>query len=220
MKLVTHPPVEDARRKKIVSAADTMTVVNAADAAQAQAEIVDADAFFGKITPSLLAAATRLRWVQSATASLEHYVFPELVDHPCVLTNMRGLYSDIIADHVFGYVICFARNFHRYIRNQLEGRWAPAGDAGSTPDFQYGPGVATPCAFWRLIETGSCYRYSHPWYGAGCVDSTGRLVGLPSSFTSQYSYNGYMQLQIGCRSASGTQINWPGSCQPTSSVYS
>lgn len=83
-----------------------------------------------------------------------------------------------------------------------------------------GPGKATPCAFWRLIETGSCYPYSYPWYGAGCVDSTGRLVGLPSSFTSQYSYNGYMQLQIGCRSASGTQINWPGSCQSTSSVYS
>jgi phosphoglycerate dehydrogenase-like enzyme len=40
---------------------------------------------------------------------------------------MRGLYSDVIADHVFGYVLCFARNFHHYIRNQLEARWAPVG---------------------------------------------------------------------------------------------
>jgi len=52
------------------------------------------------------------------------------------------------------------------------------------------------------------------------VDSTGRLVGLPSQFCTSYYYNGYMQLQIGCRSASGTQFNWPGSCQSTSSVYS
>ena len=73
----------------------------------------DADAFFGKITPPLLAAARRLRWVQSPTASLEHYVFPELVAHPCVLTNMRGLFSDVIADQVMGYVLCFARNLHR-----------------------------------------------------------------------------------------------------------
>ncbi len=83
-----------------------------------------------------------------------------------------------------------------------------------------GTGRATPCAFWRLIETGSCYPGGYPWYGAGCVDSTGRLVGLPSQFCTSYYYNGYMQLQIGCRSASGTQINWPGSCQSTSSVYS
>ena len=47
----------------------------------------DADAFFGKITPAMLAAARRLRWVQAATASLEHYMFPELVEHPAVLTK-------------------------------------------------------------------------------------------------------------------------------------
>ena len=38
--------------------------------------IPEADAFFGKLTAPLLAAARRLRWVQSPTVSLEHYVFP------------------------------------------------------------------------------------------------------------------------------------------------
>ena len=128
MKLVIHPPVEPERLAKIVEAARPMTVVNAAGRDRgARVAIADADAFFGKITPALLAAARRLRWVQAPTASLEHYVFPELVDHPCVLTNMRGLFSDVIADQVFGYVLCFARNLHRYIRNQLEARWAPVG---------------------------------------------------------------------------------------------
>lgn len=127
MKLVLHPPVEPERLARIVEAARPMTVVNARDEAEARAAIADADAFFGKLTPSLLAAARQLRWVQAPTASLEHYMFPELVEHPSVLTNMRGLYSDVIADHVFGYVLCFARNFHHYIRNQLDARWAPAG---------------------------------------------------------------------------------------------
>lgn len=125
MKLVLHPPVEPERLLRIVEAARPMTVVNARDEAEARAAIADADAFFGKLTPPLLAAARRLRWVQAPTASLEHFVFPELVEHPAVLTNMRGLYSDVIADHVFGYVLCFARNFHHYIRNQVEARWAP-----------------------------------------------------------------------------------------------
>ena len=141
MKLVIHPPVDPARLKKIQAAAGRMSVVNAAAEAQALDEVADADAFAGKMTPGLLAAATQLRWVQSMTASLEHYVFPELIAHPCQLTNMRGLFSDIIADHVFGYILCFARNFHHYIRNQAERRWEPAGGESERPAFAAGPGT-------------------------------------------------------------------------------
>jgi phosphoglycerate dehydrogenase-like enzyme len=118
-----------------------MHVVNAADEGAARAEIVDADAFFGKLTPPLLAAATRLRWAQAPTASLEHYLFPELVAHPCVLTNMRGLFSDVIADQVFGYILCFARNLHRYVAQQLAGVWAPVGGEAARVGFATGPGV-------------------------------------------------------------------------------
>jgi phosphoglycerate dehydrogenase-like enzyme len=132
MKLVIHPAIEPERLAKIEDAAGPMTVVNAPDEAAARAAIADADAFFGKLTPELLAAARQLRWVQAPTASLEHYMFAELVAHPAVLTNMRGLYSDVIADHVFGYVLCFARNFHIYIRNQLDARWAPVGGKAET----------------------------------------------------------------------------------------
>ena len=141
MKLVIHPPVDPARLEKIQSAAGRMIVVNAADEAQALAEIADADAFVGKMTPALLAAATQLRWVQSMTASLEHYVFPELIAHPCQLTNMRGLFSDIIADHVFGYILCFARNLHHYIRNQAARRWEPVGGESERHAFASGPGI-------------------------------------------------------------------------------
>src|SRR5262249_29287922 len=100
MKLVLHPPVEAERLSRIVAAAGTMSVVNAAYDGEALRQIPDADAFFGKITPPLLAAAKKLRWVQSPTVSLEHYMFPELIAHSCVLTNMRGLFSDVIADQV------------------------------------------------------------------------------------------------------------------------
>jgi len=120
-----------------------MKVVNAAGDAEALRAIADSDAFYGKITPALLAAAERLKWVQSPTASLEHYVFPELIEHPCQLTNMRGLFSDVIADHVFGFVLCFARNFHKYIRNQEVGRWEAAGGEAERESFTTGPYRAT-----------------------------------------------------------------------------
>src|SRR6266852_3230198 len=127
MKLVIHPPVEAERLARITEAAGAMRVVNAADAAHALQQMPDADAIFGKVTPPLLAAAGRLRWVQAPTVSLEHYLFPELTRHSCVLTNMRGLFSDVIADQVLGYILCFARNLHRYILQATRAEWAPVG---------------------------------------------------------------------------------------------
>src|SRR5262245_37776992 len=141
MKLVIHPPVESLRLDRIVAVAGPMTVVNAEDEGDALHHMPDADAFFGKISPWLLAVAPRLRWVQAPTASLEHYLFPELVAHPCVLTNMRGLFSDVIADQVMGYVICFARNLHVYVLQAAAGRWAPVGGEGARVAFETGPGT-------------------------------------------------------------------------------
>jgi phosphoglycerate dehydrogenase-like enzyme len=140
MKLVIHPPVEPDRLGKIQAAAGAMSVVNAVDETEARSAIAYADAFFGKLTPPLLAAAGRLRWVQSPTASLEHYLFPALIDHPCVLTNMRGLFSDVIADQVYGYILCFARNLHLYVRNQSAARWEPVGGESERQNFASGPG--------------------------------------------------------------------------------
>ncbi len=144
MKLVMYPTVEAERLEKITAAAEAMSVRNATSETEALQQIVDADAFFGKITPGLLSAARRLVWVQSPTASLEHYMFPELIEHPCRLSNMRGLFSDVIADHVFGYIICFARNFHHYIRHQLEGRWEAVGGDAERPAVSAGMAVTGP----------------------------------------------------------------------------
>ncbi len=143
MKLVIHPAVETDRYRQIVAAAGPMQVVNADDESAAREAIADADAFFGKLTPPLLAASTKLRWVQSPTASLEHYMFAELIEHPAVLTNMRGLYSDVIAEHVLGMMLAFTRHLHTYIRNQAAGRWDPIGGEHERAGFATGPGVVS-----------------------------------------------------------------------------
>lgn len=143
MNLVVFPPLEPARLAKLREAAAPMRVINAEDAKAALAAAPEADAYFGKITPEILAATRRLRWIQTATASLEHYMFPALVEHPCLLSNMRGLFSDVIADHVFGYILCFARHLHTYIRQQIRGEWSPVGGESGRSNFSAGPGTTT-----------------------------------------------------------------------------
>ena len=145
MNLVIWPAIDQPRLARVRDAAGPQNhIVNAPDESAARAAMPTADAFFGKLTHNLLSAATQLRWVQSPTASLEHSLFPALVEHPCQLTNMRGIFSDVIADHVLGYVLSFARNLHLYRDQQRSGRWEPIGGGPALPNFAVGPGEISP----------------------------------------------------------------------------
>jgi phosphoglycerate dehydrogenase-like enzyme len=141
MKLVIYPAVDADRFRALQAAAPGVEWVNTVDPAVAAAAMPGADGFVGKITPTMLARSDRLRWVQSFTASLEHYMFPELEAHPCVLTNVRGLFGDVIADQVMGYVLCFARNLHTYIRQQADHRYVPVGGESARVSSTTGPGT-------------------------------------------------------------------------------
>ena len=143
LKLLIYPAVEAERLAQIESVSSRVRIVQAEDESTAIAEMIEADALFGKLTPAMLRVAKRLRWVQAPPASSEHYLFDALVEHPCELTNMRGLYSDVIADHVLGYLLVFARQLHVYLRNQPQGRWAPVGGEAERTDFVSGPGRVT-----------------------------------------------------------------------------
>jgi phosphoglycerate dehydrogenase-like enzyme len=144
MKLLLHPAISERRLAKIVHAAAPMNVVNATSDTDALREIADADALFGYLTPQLLRAASKLRWVQAPTASMERFLFAELVAAPVIVTNMRGIFSDVIADHVFGFILCFAKNFHVYLRQQMRGVWHMLGYApGEVPGYG-GPGEVHP----------------------------------------------------------------------------
>lgn len=144
MKLVIHPEI-DARRLNLIRSINAeLNVINAKSHDAALLEIPDADGFYGKITPKLLSASACLKWIQSPTASLEHYIFPELVNHSCTLTNMRGLFYDVIADHVLMYILMFCRQMPYYNRQQRQSNWAPLGGEDARNNFNIGPGMVTP----------------------------------------------------------------------------
>jgi phosphoglycerate dehydrogenase-like enzyme len=144
MKLLIHPAVSEPRRAKIIEAAAPMTVVNAGDDDHALREIGDADALFGYLPPALLRAAKKLRWVQAPTASMEKFLYPELAASPIVVTNMRGIFSDVIADHVFGFILCFAKNLHLYLRQQMQEVWHMLGREPNELPGYGGPGEVHP----------------------------------------------------------------------------
>ncbi|MCL2120167.1 MAG: hypothetical protein FWH27_17265 [Planctomycetaceae bacterium] len=67
-----------------------------------------------------------------------------------------------------------------------------------------GKGIATMNnTVWRLKERGAGLIY-----GNGNVSRDGELLGLPNSFRTSYSYDGFMELQLGCTDKNGNPL-WP-----------
>lgn len=124
MQIVLYGPDGPRWAPRLRTDVPDITVETTSVEDEAVALVATADAFFGAMSPRILAAARNLQWIQTPMAGLERYFFPELQAHPVVVTNMRGIFHDMIPDQVLGYILCFARDLHSMIRRQLERRWA------------------------------------------------------------------------------------------------
>ncbi|MBA2447924.1 MAG: D-2-hydroxyacid dehydrogenase [Chloroflexi bacterium] len=128
-RFVFLPPQRDTTRAWAASLAEAVPeadIVVAESDQDARREIADADAAFGTISRELLERAERLRWLQApAIAPPAGYYYPELVEHPVVVTNFREIFNDHIAAHIMAFLLAFARGLHYYIPRQLRREWEP-----------------------------------------------------------------------------------------------
>lgn len=86
-------------------------------------EAADADAIFGNITPAVLHAAHKLKWVQIYSAGVEGYLFPEFKASDVVLTNCKILMGPEIADHAFALLLSLTRGLYRTIPARGSEEW-------------------------------------------------------------------------------------------------
>ena len=124
--LINYEMSTDFRKRIQSETGDSVTLVFAEDEAVATQEIGDVEVLFGSLTPELIRLAKKLRWVQAPIASLENYMFPELIESDILLTNAAGIYNEEIADHVYALILGVTRQIPRFTRNQDKRYWEPA----------------------------------------------------------------------------------------------
>ena len=126
-KFVMLPPLDDDRRdwaRRLAAALPEYQVVAAETEDEARREIVDADAAYGWVPPDMLPLARKLRWLQNPDAGPRPgYFYQELIDHPVVVANPRGIYSDHISQHIMMFLLALARGLPYYVAAQAERRW-------------------------------------------------------------------------------------------------
>ncbi len=93
------------------------------DQARLMQELADADGVIGNITPEMVRAAKKLKWVQVGSAGVERYLFPELKDSGIVLTNCKIVQGPEIADHAFALLLSLTRELHRIIPRRTAEEW-------------------------------------------------------------------------------------------------
>ena len=89
-------------------------------------EIVDADAIFGTISPQLFQAGHKLKWVQTYSAGVETYRFPEFIHSDIILTNCKIIQGPEIADHALALLLALTRDLNQVIPNRTKEEWAKA----------------------------------------------------------------------------------------------
>ncbi|MBV7336150.1 D-2-hydroxyacid dehydrogenase [Chloroflexi bacterium TSY] len=127
IKFVMMPPQDELKQwfaTRLAEAMPAYKVVVPASDEEAKEEIRDADAAFGWIPPDALAVATKLRWLQNPDSGpFVGYFYPELIEHPVVVANPRGIYFDHISHHIMMFVLALARGLPWYIDAQYQRVW-------------------------------------------------------------------------------------------------
>ncbi len=88
------------------------------------AQVADADAILGTISPELFRAARKLQWVHITSAGVENYRFPEFINSDVVLTNAKIIQGPEIADHAFALLLALTRDLHRVIPARVKEQWS------------------------------------------------------------------------------------------------
>lgn len=91
------------------------------------AEIVDAHAFIGNITPEMVRAGKLLEWTQTPSAGVERVLHltgsTALRDSDIVLTNNQIVQGPEIADHAFAMLLAHTREIPRWIKQKDNEEW-------------------------------------------------------------------------------------------------
>jgi D-2-hydroxyacid dehydrogenase (NADP+) len=101
-----------------------LEIVHASTPDEMMAHAADVDVIYARPTPEFLAAAPKLRWIQTPSAGVDFLMnFPELVDSDIPLTNTRGAHGPSIAEHVFGLLLSLTRAIPTCLKWQADKQW-------------------------------------------------------------------------------------------------
>ncbi|GAB3413787.1 D-2-hydroxyacid dehydrogenase [Flindersiella endophytica] len=101
-------------------AVDLRFVSSLSEAADVWAEM---EGVVGRVPPSVLAKAPKLRWVHSPAAGVDSDLSPEMLASSVVLTSSAGNGAIPLAEHSMLLMLMLSRDVPRWLRSQASATW-------------------------------------------------------------------------------------------------
>jgi D-3-phosphoglycerate dehydrogenase len=121
MRIVLCYPVGPRHVAQIGAAAGDAEIVDAGQERIAE-EILAADIFCGHAKVPMpwadVVRGSRLKWIQSSAAGLDHCLAPEVVESDIVITSASGVLSDQVAEHAVALTTALCRSLPTFFRAQ------------------------------------------------------------------------------------------------------
>ena len=115
-----------AEIEQIGSAAPDLDLIVAQDLADLRTKARDAEVILGAVDRETVLAAQNLQWVQTWAAGAESLP-KELMEHPCVLTNMQRVFAPVIAETAIALMLSLTRGLAQHaIPNFRMRKWEGA----------------------------------------------------------------------------------------------
>jgi phosphoglycerate dehydrogenase-like enzyme len=106
---------------RIIASVDPAVLAKAASEADV---ILNGEFKDPQLLKSTFPLATRVRWVHTLSAGVEHVLSPEIIASPVPLTNGRGVFRRPLAEWAVGAMLYFMYDYRRLVRQQEAGVWA------------------------------------------------------------------------------------------------
>ncbi len=125
VKVVSSLKLSPAEAAQIKAAGRNVELLVLGDSKEAK-PISEAEVIIGSVDGATILQAKKLKWVQWPGAGVESMP-RELVEHPCVLTNMQRVYAPVIAESAIGLLLSLTRGLTQLsIPAFKEHKWAQA----------------------------------------------------------------------------------------------
>lgn len=131
MKILIHYPFTPDQVTSFVELARSLgdhQVLFATSDEEALALAPQVEVILGHFKPAVCAVSPNLRWIQSFSAGMDKFLFPEIVARDEVtISNMAGLYASQGGEHAWAFLLALARSLPLAFANKEARLWQ--GDA-------------------------------------------------------------------------------------------
>src|SRR3989344_3959752 len=130
---LSHMQIQDRHVEQIKALDSSLEVVVCEEdnEAEIRKNLKDADVLAGvnRSSSELVKEAKNVKWIHAFSAGVDKILIPEVVNSDIIVSNSSGIHAVPIAEHILAFMLVFARQFHKTIRNQEKKIWEKQSEA-------------------------------------------------------------------------------------------